>query len=227
MTRSDRSLWASVSNAAIAAPTRPRHPNSGGNSSAGPPVLARIRARSITRSRYSAVVRGSPSLANSGRTRTARTCSRTSAFSPSRKRRSAIGSRSDWSGTSERFRTRSERPIKRVAQGLLARVVAEVEAQPVHDVGEGHVAIRVGEGERAPGARVAEGALAGAEAEVAQRAREAQREGRVDLQHLVEPAVRRRRGKAGQLLDRGRRQAKREPGAAERGVGAGDGPRRP
>ena len=64
-------------------------------------VFASALARSITCLRYSSVGGGAGGFVNSGRARTARTCSRTIAYSPSKKRRSPTGSTEIWpsSGT--------------------------------------------------------------------------------------------------------------------------------
>src|SRR3954452_15659411 len=79
--------------------------------------------------------------------------------------------------------------VNRVAQRLLARIVAQVEPHPVHHVRERELARRVGERERSTGAGMPERGVVRAELERIERARKAERERRVDLEHLVVPAL--------------------------------------
>ena len=89
----------------------------------------------------------------------------------------------------------SRAAVQRVAQRLLARIVVQTEAHAVHHVGERHAAVGVGERERAARAGVPERPRARAEAELAERPGEAERERGVDLQDLVVPAWSGRGGK--------------------------------
>src|SRR5436190_10852542 len=115
-----------------------------------------------------------------------------------------------------------EAAVERVPQRLLARVVVQVEAEPVHHVGERHVAIRVVEGKRATRPGMPEGPRARAEAERPMRARVAEREGGLDLQHLVVPAVLGRPGIAGQLVEGRPRESQLAPLRRELRVRARD-----
>src|SRR6476620_11458440 len=116
----------------------------------------------------------------------------------------------------------AEAAVERAAQRVFAWVVAEVEPEAVHHIGEGDLAVGIGEGEGAPGSRVTKSARARAKAECAKRSRVAEREGGVHLEDPIAPSPGRRTGVPRQLVQRPAAESQLGLACGERRVGPSD-----
>src|SRR5262245_14838066 len=79
----------------------------------------------------------------------------------------------------------SQSRVRRIAQRLLARIVGDVEAHPIHHVGEANPEIRIGKAERATRSLRTERSVAAAEPAHPTRLQESTRERGVDMKHEV------------------------------------------